>query len=240
MTPISLVVSPGAGWQQIADLAIALVLSAAIGLEREIRQKSAGLRTHTLVGFGAALFMLVSKYGFADVLGENVQLDPSRVAAQIVSGIGFIGGGLIFVRRDAVKGLTTAAAVWLTAGVGMAAGAGLWLLALMATVGNFLVMFGLTPLATRLPRSKYAQSRLRLAYVDGRGVLRQVLAECTGRRFVVNELSLEQPGGGQETRTVSVTLVIHGPGSVVDLTSRLAEMEGVLTISCDDANVQHF
>jgi putative Mg2+ transporter-C (MgtC) family protein len=92
----------GQGLLQIGELVLAFVLSAAIGLEREIRQKSAGLRTHTLVGFGAALIMLVSKYGFTDVLGAHTVLDPSRVAAQIVSGIGFIGGGLIFVRRDAV------------------------------------------------------------------------------------------------------------------------------------------
>lgn len=119
----------GQGWKQVGELALAFVLSAAIGLEREIRQKSAGLRTHTLVGFAAALVMLVSKYGFGDVLGEHIVLDPSRVAAQIVSGIGFIGAGLIFVRQDAVRRLTTAATIWLTAAVGMAAGAGLWLLA---------------------------------------------------------------------------------------------------------------
>jgi hypothetical protein len=88
-----------------------------------MRQKSAGLRTHSLVGLGAALFVLVSTYGFFDVLDQDrVVLDPSRVAAQIVSGIGFIGGGLIFVRRDSVRGLTTAAGVWVTAAVGTVAG----------------------------------------------------------------------------------------------------------------------
>ena len=84
------------------------------------------MRTYTLVGVGSALFMLISKYGFFDVLVPNeVVLDPSRVAAQIVSGIGFLGAGLIFVRRDSVRGLTTAAGVWLTAAVGAAAGASL-------------------------------------------------------------------------------------------------------------------
>jgi len=103
----------GQGWTQVGELAIALALSTAIGVEREIRQKSAGLRTHTLVGVASALIMLVSKYGFADVLGTHVVLDPSRVAAQIVSGIGFIGGGLIFVRRagaGSVSDLTAALA----------------------------------------------------------------------------------------------------------------------------------
>src|ERR1700722_9395317 len=120
----------GQGWLQIGELAMAFVLSALIGVEREIRQKSAGLRTYTLVGFASALIMLVSKYGFGDILSERVVLDPSRIAAQIVTGIGFIGGGLIFVRRDNVRGLTTAAIVWLTAAVGMACGAGLPLLPL--------------------------------------------------------------------------------------------------------------
>src|ERR1700748_3137552 len=111
-------------WDLIWRIGLALLLSASIGLDRELRQKSAGLRTYTLVGVGSALFMLISQYGFFDVLAANeVVLDPSRVAAQIVSGIGFLGAGLIFVRRDSVRGLTTAAAIWVTAAVGSAAGA---------------------------------------------------------------------------------------------------------------------
>jgi putative Mg2+ transporter-C (MgtC) family protein len=227
----------GQGLPQIGELLIALTLSAAIGLEREIRQKSAGLRTHTLVGFASALIMLVSKYGFTDVLGDHVIIDPSRVAAQIVSGIGFIGGGLIFVRRDAVRGLTTAAAVWLTAAVGMAAGAGLWLLALLVTAGYFLVVFGLAPLAARLPRSKYAPSRLRLTYVDGRGVLRQVLVRCTERDFNVGELSIDQHDADHDPHTVSVWLTVQGSRSISELTAELAEINGVLTVASDDANV---
>src|ERR1700691_3955296 len=108
---LAAVVPTGQGLKQIGELVLAFGLSSLIGLEREWRQKSAGLRTHALVGLGAALFLLISKYGFSDVLGKDVILDPSRVAAQIVTGIGFIGGGLIFVRGDAVRGLTTAAIV---------------------------------------------------------------------------------------------------------------------------------
>ena len=131
----------GQSWVQLAELALAFILSASIGLEREIRQKSAGLRTYTLVGFSSALVMLVSKYGFTDTLESGrVVLDPSRIAAQIVSGIGFIGGGLIFVRKDIVRGLTTAATVWLTAAVGMACGAGLPILAIAVTFGHFVVI----------------------------------------------------------------------------------------------------
>src|ERR1700727_655835 len=149
----------GQGWVQLGELGLAFVLSALIGVEREIRHKSAGLRTYTLVGFSAALIVLVSKYGFMDVLVNNrIVLDPSRIAAQIVTGIGFIGGGLIFVRRTNVRGLTTAAIVWLTAAVGMACGAGLPILALAVTAGHFVIVFAFPPIAARLPRSRWAPS----------------------------------------------------------------------------------
>ena len=129
---------------------MAFVLSAAIGLERELRRKSAGLRTYTVVGVSSALFLLISKYGFTDVLTNGtVVLDPSRVAAQIVTGIGFIGAGLIFVQGDRVKGLTTAATVWLVTAVGMACGAGLPWLGLAVTGAYFVVAF-LFPLLMKL------------------------------------------------------------------------------------------
>jgi putative Mg2+ transporter-C (MgtC) family protein len=130
----------GQGSKQFIELGCAFVLSASIGLEREIRRKSAGLRTYTVVGTTAALILIVSKYGFSDVLvSERIILDPSRVAAQIVTGIGFIGAGLIFVRGDRVSGVTTAATLWLVTGVGMACGAGLVLLALAVTVAYFVI-----------------------------------------------------------------------------------------------------
>lgn len=140
----------GQGLKQFLELGVAFLLSAAIGLEREIRHKSAGLRTYTVVGVAAALFLLISKYGFMDVLADNrIVLDPSRVAAQIVTGIGFIGAGVVFVRGDSVKGLTTAATVWLVTGIGMACGAGLLLLAVGATAAYFIVAL-IFPLLLRL------------------------------------------------------------------------------------------
>nr|BFE59039.1 MgtC/SapB family protein [Dactylosporangium thailandense] len=222
------------GWVQLGELGLALLLSAIIGLEREIRQKSAGLRTHTLVGFAAALIMQVSKYGFADVVGDHVVLDPSRIAAQIVSGIGFIGGGLIFVRRDAVRGLTTAAVIWLTAAVGMAAGAGLWVLAIAVTAGHLLVLLAFTPLAALLPRSRYAPWRLRLTYLDGHGVLRNALAACTERGFTVAELHVEQPRGDEEPAVVAVLLTLTGNRDLAPLTAALARLDGILAITLDD------
>jgi putative Mg2+ transporter-C (MgtC) family protein len=221
-------------------LGVALVLSAAIGLERQLRAKSAGLRTHTLVGVGAALFMLVSKFGFADVTnGSSVVLDPSRVAAQIVSGIGFIGGGLIFVRRDAVRGLTTAATIWLTAGVGMAAGAGLPILACLVTGAHFVVVYGFTPLVRRLERlsSGVRQSVLRITYRDQPGVLSQVMSRSTGRAYMVAELTTEQvPDHEQALGLVSVTMRISGPGSVPQLVAELSEIDGVLGIRVQESD----
>lgn len=147
----------GQGVKQFIELGAAFLLSAAIGVEREIRHKSAGLRTYSIVGTSAALFLLISKYGFMNVLSEGrIVLDPSRVAAQIVTGIGFIGAGLIFVHEDKVMGLTTAATVWLVTGIGMACGAGLLLLALAATVAYFIVALVfplLMPLLSRKPHS---------------------------------------------------------------------------------------
>jgi putative Mg2+ transporter-C (MgtC) family protein len=221
-------------WDVLWRLGLALVLSTAIGLEREMRQKSAGLRTHTLVGVGAALFVLVSTYGFSDVLvpGRTV-LDPSRVAAQVVSGIGFIGGGLIFVRRDAVRGLTTAAGVWLTAAVGMAAGADLPVLAIAATLAYFLVAYGYPQLARRLPASNMSSSWLRLTYVDGRGILREALARCTGAGFAVADVAVDRAVGphGDEPRAVVVRLELSGGGSLAELASELGDLDGILAVS---------
>ncbi|GLX00919.1 MgtC/SapB family protein [Microtetraspora sp. NBRC 16547] len=244
--------SPGQGLPQIGELALAIVLSAAIGIERELRFKQAGLRTHALVGLGAALFMLISKYGFFDVLSEHVRLDPSRVAAQVVTGIGFIGGGLIFVRRDAVRGLTTAAVVWVTAAIGMACGAGLPVLAIAVTAGHFLVVLGLHVITRRFLPARTSASHLRLVYVDGTGTLRDALVAATRRGFVVTEVAAERavhgeipdlgradgreraepglPGG----RTVSVTLGLRGPGSVTDLTAELSELPAVLAVNAGD------
>jgi putative Mg2+ transporter-C (MgtC) family protein len=232
MRDVVATVADGQGAKQVGELALAFALSSLIGLEREWRQKSAGLRTHTLVGVGAALFLLVSKYGFDDVLGTDVVLDPSRVAAQIVSGIGFIGGGLIFVRGDAVRGLTTAAIVWITAAIGMACGAGLVLLALVATAGHFTVVLVYPLLAARLPQSRYTSYGLRVVYEDGRGILRQVLGESTRRGFAILRVGtrqLEADVGG--VAAVAVTLEVQGQPSTEPLVLALNELDGVLEVT---------
>lgn len=125
----------------ILRIFVAALLGGAIGLEREYRSKEAGFRTHFLVALGSALFMIVSQWGFGEALmQESTRLDPSRVAAQVVSGIGFIGAGTIMIQKHAVRGLTTAAGVWVTAAIGLACGSGLYLLSAASTL---LVLFGL-------------------------------------------------------------------------------------------------
>ena len=116
--------------QHLISVLAAVVLGFAIGYERKLRFKEAGIRTHTIVCAGSALIMVVSKYGF----GDSAEADASRVAAQIVSGIGFLGAGIIIYRKHEIHGLTTAAGVWATSGVGMASGAGLYIVAAGATV----------------------------------------------------------------------------------------------------------
>lgn len=119
----------------LISIILSIVLGFAIGFERKCRAKEAGMRTHTIVCAGAALMMIVSKYGFSDI----PSYDASRVAAQIVSGVGFLGAGIIVYRKNQIHGLTTAAGVWATAGVGMAAGAHMYTLAIGATILLILV-----------------------------------------------------------------------------------------------------
>jgi putative Mg2+ transporter-C (MgtC) family protein len=236
------------GWLQMGELGLALLLSSLIGVEREMQQKSAGLRTHTLVGVGAALFMLVSKYGFSDVLVPGqVVLDPSRMAAQIVTGVGFLGAGIIFVRRDSVRGLTTAASIWVTAAIGACAGAGLPILACVTTAIYLVVAVVYPTITRRLPRSSTAISVMRVRYPDGRGILRRLLQVATDLGFAIDQLSTESLGhGGSDAgqvehdggirHEVEVTMHVHGRASVNNLVAALSEIEEVEAVVAGDAN----
>jgi len=239
----------GQGWLQLGELALAFMLSALVGIEREVRQKSAGLRTYTLVGVSAALFMLISKYGFMDVLANGrIVLDPSRVAAQIVSGIGFIGGGVIFMRRDVVRGLTTAASIWLTAALGMACGAGLPVLAVATTVGHFIIMFVFPQILRRLPRPRRVATEISISYEDGRDLLRAILVTCTELRFSIDHVRLERESPSIESReeaedladregvevrsgagrgAVRLGMQVKGKRPISHLIARLSEVDGV-------------
>ena len=122
-------------WNYLLRIFIACLCGGAIGIERTLRQKDAGFRTHVIVALGAALFMTVSKYGFLDILEyEGLRADAGRIASNVVTGISFLGAGMIFIKGTNIKGLTTAAGIWSTAAVGMAIGCGLYITGVVATV----------------------------------------------------------------------------------------------------------
>jgi putative Mg2+ transporter-C (MgtC) family protein len=212
-------------WTELLLLLIAFVLSMIIGIERQIRQKSAGMRTHTLVGTGAALFTLVSGFGFNAVLGTEVNLDPSRIAAQIVSGVGFLGAGVIFMRRDVVRGLTTAATIWMTAAIGMACGAGMPVLAVAATVLHLVAVGPFARLGRFLP-SPDRRRIVTVRYDDGSGVLRSILATATSMGFEASILGTEVHRDGARPQ-VRASMRFTGRPPLQHLVLALDDLDGV-------------
>ena len=180
----------------LARIAYAVALGFAIGFERKLRFKEAGIRTHTIVCAGSALIMVVSKYAFSDI----AEYDASRVAAQIVSGIGFLGAGMIIYRKQVVHGLTTAAGVWATAGVGMAAGGGLYIVAAGATAVLIIVQCILHMRCKLFSTKKYVRLKVIFEEEDGENA-RKVIGLFGVERF--NRLNVERKDG----KTVCVGVV---------------------------------
>ncbi len=189
----------------VLRLGLALVLGALVGLERERGERTAGLRTHTLVALGACLVMIVSAFGFSDILGtNNVVLDPSRIAAQVVSGIGFLGAGTILLRKEIVKGLTTAAAIWVVAAIGLACGAGLLIEAVITTIFTIAILALLQPLRRRLRRSpEVYHLRIKVTAVE-EALLGRVYDTCMQARVTIENIEV-QAGGGREKVEIECT-----------------------------------
>jgi putative Mg2+ transporter-C (MgtC) family protein len=184
------------------DLAVrmllAAILGAAIGLEREIHEHPAGMRTHLLVSLGSAIFTVLSIYGFAGVGSGSVSptVDPTRIAAQIVSGIGFLGAGAILKYGTSIRGLTTAASLWTAAAIGMAAGAGEWVI---AAVGTFIVIFSLWPLNALVerihrPGTSSIKIRLEVGRLAAVGDVSRLLAD---RRVEIAGINSQRTGKGR-------------------------------------------
>ncbi|HEY5320689.1 MAG TPA: MgtC/SapB family protein [Galbitalea sp.] len=221
----------GSTLTELTLLSVAFVLSAVIGIERQRQLKSAGLRTHTLVGLGAAVFTLVSAYGFDNVLGAEVVLDPSRIAAQIVSGIGFLGAGVIFVRQNVVNGLTTAASIWVTAAIGMACGAGMPVLAVSATLLYLIAVGILTLVGRKIPTIDKDQIFI-LQYKEGRGVLRSILTSATHLGYeasLTDTRKIEIPGKAPRVEA-RMRFTGHKRGPLEDLVEGLSEIRGVISV----------
>ncbi|GMA23595.1 membrane protein [Luteimicrobium album] len=215
---------------ELGSLLLAFALGACIGFERHRRLKSAGLRTHAVVGVGSAAFTLVSAHGFSNVLGADVGLDPSRIAAQIVSGIGFLGAGVIFVRGDGVRGLTTAASVWLSAAVGMACGAALPVVALGATALYLVAVTGLTSIA-RLVTPEARTTTVLVRYRVGKGVLRTALELAVEHGFRASlESSRVLERSGHKDRVEARLQVSGTNGDAGDLVAVFAEIPGMSSV----------
>jgi putative Mg2+ transporter-C (MgtC) family protein len=209
-------------------LFVAAALGGAIGLEREIRERQAGLRTHLVVSVGAAVFTLVSAYGFANF---GARVDPTRIAAQIVSGIGFLGAGAIIRQGLSVRGLTTAASLWLVAAIGMAAGAGFWAGAVIATVGALVTLGPLRVVAFRvLSRYRPQHDRL-LVEIPAGGSPAPIIDAIERQGGRVIALDVAQEG---DRRSVAVDVQLAREGAVVAVVAGVAEIDGVLEVQWTD------
>jgi putative Mg2+ transporter-C (MgtC) family protein len=214
-------------WEVLLRLAVAAALGGAVGFERELRERQAGLRTHLVVCVGSALFTLVSAYGFT--AGPGARIDPTRIAAQIVSGIGFLGAGAIIRQGLSVRGLTTAATLWLVAAIGMAAGAGYWSAAIIATLGALLTLGPLRIVAYRATsRFRPATERL-LVEVPAGGSPAPVI-DVVERYGRVVSLDVTQEG---DRREIAIDVELHGKSSP-QVVASVAEIDGVQQVRWTD------
>jgi putative Mg2+ transporter-C (MgtC) family protein len=217
-----------------ADMLIRLIAAAAlgslIGLERERLLWAAGIRTHMLVCVGSCLIMIVSQYGFAHVLTEkNVVLDPSRIAAQVVSGIGFLGAGSIIARGEIVRGLTTAASVWTVAAIGLAVGGGLYLAAGSSTIIILIILAGIKPLEEAY-RSRNQSCQLKIEVESGfltPELLRETLQLRAGqiKRFLVQTRDTQ----GSDDLLVLISKV--SSQDIASFSNKLNELDGVKSVT---------
>lgn len=188
----------------VLRLLVAGILGAIIGLDREYRAKEAGYRTHFLVSLGSALIMIVSQYGFQDIIKESsVTLDPSRVAAQVVSGIGFIGAGTIIFQKQIVRGLTTAAGIWATAGIGLAVGAGMYVIGIAAMV---LTLVGLE-LLSYLFKSIGMKSIMITISTGNEDILKKITAGFNPKEYIIVSYQMKKHKSGDK-EVYQATMVI--------------------------------
>lgn len=209
--------------EYLLRILIAACLGLLIGSERKNRNKSAGIRTHVIVALGAALIMVVSKYGFTDV--EKV--DSARLAAQVVSGVGFLGAGVIFVRNNLVNGLTTAAGIWATAGVGLALGAGMYVVGISSALLILFIQFIMHRIAYFADVA--SGGLIRMTLVKREGIVQSMEDYLQNEKLSVVSVKINK------TKKDEVKLefdVVFPPGyQKTRLLARLVEMDDVLAVS---------
>jgi putative Mg2+ transporter-C (MgtC) family protein len=218
--------------QIILRLVVAAVLGSIVGIERERLNWVAGLRTHMLVCVGSALIMIVSFCGFVDVLSqEHVSLDPSRVAAQVVSGIGFLGAGTIVLRSKVVRGLTTAASLWTVAAVGLAVGGGLYIAAATTTGLIIIILAGLKPIERRLFLARRRQPPIFILLIDRRETSLFAIETVLEAGNLHLQRMLIQHGKGPNEDRLQITVDYAVNTSILSVTEQLRHIPGVREIS---------
>jgi len=202
---------------------LAMILGMLIGNERKNRMKSAGMRTHALVALGSALMMVVSKYGFAD----TVQGDGARLAAQVVSGVGFLGAGMIFVRHNLVSGLTTAAGVWTTAGIGLTIGAGMYFVGVLSAV----MMVLMQNISHRIPyfSNVAAGGLIRMTIQKRSGAVEEIEQLLTSHKIEIQSLQIQKT----EKEKIKLEFEVIYPRKMDKpaLFCMLAERDDILSVS---------
>src|SRR5699024_8772484 len=215
-------------YEYIIRLCVAGIIGALIGLEREKRFKEAGLRTHFLVAIGSAVFMLVSKYAYFDVLADDVILDPSRVAAAIPSGISFLGAGMSLVQRTSIQGLTTAAGVWATAGIGLAIGGGMYEIGM---ISGLLVIIGLEFLTRIFCPVIPKTITLTIEMKNGRSV-HEIIEKLTTLEITIKEYTMQD----KEDTNYKVRMKLQSKNRWKEntITNKLQKIDGVTLIKVDN------
>ncbi len=219
-------------WEHLLRLLVAGILGTVVGLEREYRAKAAGYRTHFLICLGSATFMLVSQYGFNAVIEKYggqvnaMRLDPARIAAQVVSGIGFLGAGTIILQKQIVKGLTTAAGLWALAGVGLAIGAGMYFVGIAATV---FILIGLEVLRFFFKGLGLRSLGLEILVPEQPQLesIQKILAES---RYMVSNYNVSEMPNGYK---VDVVVRIHNKNDENELFRRLNEIKNLMLMKLD-------
>ena len=218
----------------IGRLLLAALLGSAIGFERERLLWTAGLRTHMTVCVGSCLIMIVSAFGFSDILGTpHVTLDPSRIAAQVVSGIGFLGAGAILLRGDVVRGLTTAASVWTVAGIGLAVGGGLYLAAIATTVLILIILIAMRPLREKIKERAGNPCTIMLTVKHGQMSMKLIQETIKDRTRYIKQFTVE-PSDEEGFDRVLITISRVNKLTVFEIMEQLRKLSCVKSIEEKD------
>jgi len=223
----------------------ALLLGSLIGLEREYRHRNAGLRTNALVAVGTALFTIISAYSFDELLSrQHISLDPTRIASYVVAGIGFLGGGTIYFRQDShkVKGLTTAAAIWAVAAIGMACGAGLLLEAVVTTLLVLIILVGFRYLEVFLQPAHASHAHLLHIQTTSEAqgqLLGDIYEACERAKIIVERVEIHRLGKGDnhEGEVFELVCYSHKKGPLLQATDIIRAFVGVKSLQFEEHEV---